>query len=98
MTRAWPYIAGLLALAPIVLFIAAFMAPNDVLWAVAGSLIGLGWFSTIIFAVYAARTRNVPDSKRWLWFALILIGNAVVLPFFWYWYVWKPQHYASVHT
>jgi hypothetical protein len=98
MTRAWPYIAGLLALAPIVLFIAAFMAPNDVLWAVAGSLIGLGWFSTIVFAVYAARTRNVPDSKRWLWFALILIGNAVVLPFFWYWYVWKPQHYASVHT
>lgn len=98
MTRAWPYIGGLLAIAPNALFIAAFIAPSEVLWAVAGTLVAFAWFSTIVFAVYAAKTRNVPDSKRWLWFALILIGNAIVLPFFWYWYVWKPQPHASAHT
>jgi len=98
MTRAWPHIAGLLAIAPIVLFIAVFMGPSDVLWAVATALVVFCWFSTIVFAIYAARTRDVPNSKRWLWFALILIGNALVLPFFWYWYVWKPQPHASTHT
>ena len=98
MTRAWPYISGLIAIAPSVLFLASFMAPGDALWAVAGTLVAIVWISTIIYAVYAAKTRNVPDSKRWLWFALILIGNFAVLPFFWYWYIWKSQPHARAHT
>jgi hypothetical protein len=31
----------------------------------------------------------VPTAKRGLWAALIFFGNALVIPFFWYWYIWR---------
>lgn len=42
------------------------------------------------FIFYLYRSDNVPKSKRGLWVAVLLLGNSIAMPFFWYWYVWTP--------
>jgi hypothetical protein len=46
------------------------------------------FFALVIFyLLYAALGGAVPVDKRWLWFWLILFGHFLVIPFFWYYYV-----------
>ena len=52
---------------------------------------------TASYLVYGFKTNLVADEKKVLWVAVLLIFGAIVMPFFWYHYVWKPIN-KKVHT
>lgn len=43
----------------------------------------------IVYIIYAVFAKSVPKEKRKLWGWLIFFGNLLVIPFFWYFYVFK---------
>lgn len=65
-----------------------FLPIDDVLRPVFG---GLGLLVTVGFVAYAITSAAVPNEKRALWIVVLLLGNILVLPFFWYWYIWAPS-------
>jgi hypothetical protein len=52
---------------------------------VAGILMMVG------FIRHAVRSDAVPHEKRGLWVVVLLLGNILVLPFYWLWYIKQPQ-------
>lgn len=48
-------------------------------------LIGLGVFYTI----HIIKNSLLAPEKRALWVFLILMGNAVTMPIYWYFYIWS---------
>jgi len=46
---------------------------------------------SIYFLIYSLRAKTVPKDKKVLWVILILLLGFLVFPFFWYWYVLKPE-------
>ena len=50
-----------------------------------------GWLITIAFITYALASSAVPKDKRGLWAAVLFLGNMLTLPFFWFWYIWRPS-------
>jgi hypothetical protein len=103
MRAIWTVLTGIAAIAPIASMVAMpFLwndAPaNDYEAARANArtfsyfVMGLMAFSYVIvafFITFAFRSKAVPTAKRGLWAALIFFGNALVIPFFWYWYIWR---------
>ena len=53
------------------------------------------WLACALFIVYALRSPTVPSGKRGLWVAVIIFGNIVALPFFWFWYIWEPSRVSN---
>lgn len=47
----------------------------------------------LFYIVYSAFSSVVPNSKKYLWVWLIFFGNFLVIPFFWYYYVWNEKQY-----
>ena len=108
------YLSGIAAFLPIVLMLGIVFFPWPSLYdsdsasglADPGSFtilvigaVAFVWITIIGFLVYAAYAPSVPKEKRGLWIALILFGNASVLPFFWYWYVLQSgRHNYSSNT
>ena len=43
----------------------------------------------LFYFLYAIFSPRIPKEKRYLWAALILFGNYIIIPFFWYNYFWK---------
>ena len=41
------------------------------------------------FVVFAAKAKSVPDNRRVLWLAMIVMAGIVVLPLFWYRFLWR---------
>ena len=103
MRAAWTLLTGLGAIAPVVSMVAIPLLwtepPSDSYEAARANaeafdylVMGLMAFDYAIvglFIVLAFRARAVPATKRGLWAALIFFGNALVIPFFWYWYIWR---------
>jgi hypothetical protein len=61
-------------------------------------VIGLHCLTTletlILFAIYNRhlfKSGRVPQDKRALWAVVLLLGNIVAMPFYWYFYIWG-QH------
>ncbi len=43
----------------------------------------------IIYVVFLFRTETVSQDKKALWAAVLILGNMIAMPVFWYLYVWK---------
>jgi hypothetical protein len=103
MRATWTVLTGIAAITPIASMVAIPLlwndAPaNDYETARANAetfgyfVMGLIAFLYVIvgfFIVLAFRSKAVPTAKRGLWAALIFFGNALVIPLFWYWYIWR---------
>ena len=112
MKRFWIVLTGMAALAPVASLIAipilwtdpppgnydAARAHADAFHNLAIGLITLFYLVTGFFMVLAFRSSAVPAGKRGLWAALLFFGNALVLPFFWYWYIWRGRASKSVEV
>ena len=47
------------------------------------------FFSNMSFFFFAIFSRVLPKDKKALWIALLFFGNVLVIPFFWYHYIWN---------
>lgn len=47
------------------------------------------------YVVYLVRMKGVSKGKKALWIILLISLNNVVMPFFWYFYVWRPLNRAN---
>lgn len=98
MNRGMRYLTGLLSIAaPFGLFVVgvaeAIVRPSGRSLFDAFN-IGLGILGLMVmigFIVHALRTESVPQEKRGLWVAVLLLGNFLALPFYWMWYVRQPS-------
>ena len=53
--------------------------------------INLGSLALVIsYIAYLFATNHVPSGKRALWAVVLFLGNVFAMPFFWYFYVWRP--------
>jgi len=43
---------------------------------------------TAFYIVHLFRTDRVPTDKKALWAVVLLLGNLLAMPFYWYFYVW----------
>ena len=89
MNRTAAVAIGILALAPTAVCVALPFVSNTWFWILGTAVVVGGWVVTIGFIMFALNSVVVPKGKRWLWAALLLFGNFIVLPFFWYWYIWR---------
>ncbi len=55
-----------------------------------------GILMMIGFIRHTIRSDAVPRDKRGLWVVALLLGNILVLPFYWLWYIKQPQGPARV--
>ncbi|MCI0707354.1 MAG: hypothetical protein L0Y80_07730 [Ignavibacteriae bacterium] len=55
--------------------------------ALAGIVIGV--IASIVFAVRTFRDKGIPKEERIRWSILLLLGNLVALPIYWFIYVWR---------
>ena len=92
---------GILAIAPIISFLifAVLMifgptsfygnqVPDDYMSEVWAGIVGVIFVVIwLAFADHARSNERLPAEKRNLWFVVILLGNAYVLPFYWWWYI-----------
>jgi hypothetical protein len=49
----------------------------------------IGLFFSIYLAINVLRGNFAPTEKKKLWVALLILGNIIVLPFFWTYYIRK---------
>lgn len=42
-----------------------------------------------LYVVFVYRSDTVPAGRRRLWLALLLFGNVVTMPIFWYLHIWR---------
>lgn len=43
-----------------------------------------------IYVVHAFRTNLIPEDRRILWVVVLLFGNLIAAPIYWYLYMWRP--------
>ena len=43
----------------------------------------------VIYVAYLFKTDRVGQDKKALWAVVLLLGNIVAMPVFWYLYIWK---------
>ena len=91
MSRLAAFACGIAALAPMAGFVAAFFVNWDWFQLVVTAVVAGGWLITIAFITYALASFAVPKDKRGLWAAVLFLGNMLTLPFFWFWYIWRPS-------
>jgi len=76
------------ALLPAILLLGSvFVADSDTFFLLGEVAIGATWLACGLYVFFALRSPTVPNEKRKLWVAVIVLGNAFALPFFWFWYV-----------
>ena len=56
----------------------------------------IGLIIAVFFAIRTYRGIGVPKNRRILWTYLLVCGNIIVLPFFWYFNIYKNE--ASVNN
>lgn len=79
---------ALAAFLPLALFVAVPFSGGEQLYLLGLFAIAASWLASALYVLFALRSPTVPSSKRSLWVTAIFFGSALVLPFFWYWYVW----------
>ncbi len=50
----------------------------------------------VIYVVYLFRTGRVPQDKKALWAAVLILGNMIAMPVFWYLYLWRRPNDVGV--
>jgi len=53
-----------------------------------GTLLLLGF---VVCNLYLFLSNVVPKDKRALWFFVLLMGNVLATPVFWFWYLWPAK-------
>ena len=43
----------------------------------------------VIYIVHLFKTDRVPQDKKALWAVVLLLGNVLAMPVYWYFYIWK---------
>ena len=86
---------GIVAVAPLLLFVAVPFTSGESFGTLATLTVAATLLACAAFVIYVLKTSAVPSDKRSLWLALILFGNLFVLPFFWFQYVWHRQSPTS---
>ena len=89
MNRTAALATGFLALAPAIGCVAIPFVSDALFPPLTMTVVAGGWLVTIGFIIFVLTGSAVPKSKRGLWAALLFFGNLLVLPFFWFWYIWK---------
>ena len=51
-------------------------------------VIGIVWLVLIGFIAHTWTSAKVPATKRWLWTAVLVLGNIFSFPVYWYHYVY----------
>jgi hypothetical protein len=51
----------------------------------------VGIVVALVFGIRAFKGKDVPEGRAVLWGFLLLLGNVLVLPFFWYLCIWKDE-------
>ncbi len=92
-------ITGFLSTIPFILFIIALNTIQDRSNAFMYS--GIGIYAVIIililtFGIHVFRSNNVPVEKRKLWLAVLIFGNIVAFPVYWYLYVYKTHSMTAI--
>ncbi|MBI5189186.1 MAG: zinc ribbon domain-containing protein [Nitrospirae bacterium] len=59
-----------------------------VLFGVHFLMVLLSFGLTIYYVVHLFTSKLLPDGKKALWAVLLLLGNLLVFPFYWYLYIW----------
>jgi len=54
-------------------------------------IMGLVLALTILYMVHLFRTDRVPADKKALWAVVLLLGNVLAMPVYWYFYMWPKQ-------
>jgi hypothetical protein len=44
----------------------------------------------VFYIVHLFRTNRVAPDKKALWAIVLFMGNMISMPFYWYFYIWKP--------
>ena len=55
----------------------------------------LTWCLIGFYIYYLFKTDHVKQDQRALWAVVLLLANILVMPVFWYLYIWKPAESAS---
>jgi hypothetical protein len=83
------------AFLPAMLFVLVPFSSGDSFAMLALLTVAAAWLASALYVVFALRSPTVPREKRGLWIAVIVLGNIVALPFFWFWYVRQPNNATS---
>ena len=86
---------ALAAFLPALLILATMFAEGDRFFLFGQAAVAASWLASALYVVFALRSPTVPSPKRKLWVVVIILGNAFVLPSFWFWYVWRPSQQAA---
>ena len=58
----------------------------------------LAWALLVFYIVHALTTQAVPDNRRRFWVVILLVGNLVAMPVYWYKYVWPEDNGDARHN
>lgn len=51
------------------------------------------------YFIHLFRTRIIDEEKRVLWAIVLLVGNVVTMPIYWYRHIWQPvYHKKGIHN
>jgi len=50
----------------------------------------------VIYVIHACRNKHIVKNQKYLWIALLFVGNYFVFPFYWYLHIWKDKHSQNV--
>lgn len=89
MKKATAVVLGLVAFVPLATWPVVLLVSKDSFSTAVITAVALAWIVPIGFIVYLYKGSAVPSEKRGLWLALLLFGNVLALPFFWFWYIWR---------
>ncbi|MBX2868326.1 MAG: hypothetical protein KTR18_06600 [Acidiferrobacterales bacterium] len=54
----------------------------------------LAIFLVISYLIYTLIGGRVAKERKFLWAGLLIVANVLVVPFFWYFELWKNQHHT----
>ena len=47
------------------------------------------WVLCVIYVLHVFKTDRVPQDKKALWAVVLVMGNMISMPVYWYLYIWK---------
>jgi hypothetical protein len=69
----------------------AYLRLWDLVSVLMGGTLFLIFALLIFYVILANRSEAVPEDKRRFWTLVLLIGNVIAFPVFWYLFLWRPR-------